>query len=108
MCAENGQSPAFAEKIYRQSVAMVAAQGWDGLKLDGCGQFRNLSHWAALLREEAPAVLSRVENCNNQPPLAEGEFANPAWSGGQCPFAWFRSSGDITAHWETVMHNLAA
>ena len=83
-----GQSPEFADKIYRQSVAMLADMRFDGLKLDGCGQFRNMTRWHELLRAKAPRVLGRVENCNNQPP----PFADPAWRDGDCPFDWYRRS----------------
>ena len=42
------------------SAAAVAKYGFDGLKLDGCGQFRNLTWWAELLNKTGRHIL--IEN----------------------------------------------
>ena len=33
------------------SVKALIEQGWDGLKLDSCSQFNNLTQWALLINE---------------------------------------------------------
>jgi alpha-galactosidase len=45
-----------------KSAAAVAEYGFDGLKLDGCGQFRNLTWWAELVNKTGRPVL--LENCH--------------------------------------------
>ena len=49
-----------ANNMERSAVAL-AALGFDSVKLDGCGQFRNLTWWAELLNETKRPVL--IENC---------------------------------------------
>ena len=39
------------EKVMRGSVKMLVDQGWDGVKLDSCSQFHNLTHWAELINQ---------------------------------------------------------
>ena len=104
-CMEAGLDAAFAEKIYEQSVKMLASQKWDGVKLDGCSQFHNTTKWASLM--EATGRPITVENCGNtHPPTA---VPDPSWGhDGQCPYNWFRSSTDINPSWASIMNNLAS
>jgi alpha-galactosidase len=104
-CKESGLDPAFAEKIYIQSVKMLADMGWDGLKLDGCSQFHNTTKWATLM--ESTGRPMTIENCGNtHPPTA---VPDPVWGhGGQAPYNWYRSSTDINPSWASIMNNLAS
>ena len=48
--------------IMEGSVKAVAAMGWEGLKLDSCSQFNNLSWWNELINATGKPVL--LENCH--------------------------------------------
>ena len=49
-------------QVMEQSAAAVASLGFDGVKLDGCSQFRNLTWWASLLNATGREIL--IENCH--------------------------------------------
>jgi len=57
--------------------------GFDGTKLDGCGEFRNLSYFAELFNKTGKAIM--IENCHwgSDGPGTQG----PGW----CPFNFFRT-----------------
>ena len=105
-CMEKGQTnETWVASVYRRSVAMLADQKWDAVKLDGCSQFHNTSLWAELMLETGRPIA--IENCNNEhAPAAE----NPDWAAhdGQCPYNWFRSSTDINPSWRSIMNNFAS
>merc|ERR1719333_1637757 len=62
-CAENMfKTPESIEKHMKGSAAAVAAYGFDGVKLDGCGQFLNLTWWAELLNATGRPIM--IENCH--------------------------------------------
>ena len=106
-CRENHQTNAtWVAAVYRQSVAMLADQKWDAVKLDGCSQFHNTSLWANLMEESGHPIA--IENCNNEHPPAAGP--NPDWADhdGQCPYNWYRTSTDIQPSWPSIMNNFAA
>jgi hypothetical protein len=64
-CRETQQTNAtWVAAVYRQSVAMLADQKWDAVKLDGCSQFHNTSLWANLMEETGRPIA--IENCNNE------------------------------------------
>lgn len=112
-CREPQQSEEFTDRIYRASVKMLADQQWDGVKLDSCASWKNTTYWADLM--EATGRPFAVENCHNtHPPTV---VPDPLWGhDGQCPYNWFRSSGDIDpgwrnglpCPWNSVMANLAS
>jgi len=96
-----------------QSAAAVAEYGFDGVKLDGCGQFRNLTWWAQLLNKTGRPIL--IENCHwggTIPGQTTGD--GPCVGGGSkdkpsdCPYNFFRSSGDIRNNWNSMTGNLAS
>ena len=45
-----------------RTAAAVARYGFDAVKLDGCGQFRNLTWWASLLNATGTPFV--IENCH--------------------------------------------
>ena len=65
-CHERGLDAAFAERIYRSSVKMLAEQKWDGVKLDGCSQFHNTTFWAALM-EETGGCIFQIRRSSRSP-----------------------------------------
>jgi hypothetical protein len=91
--------------------------GFDGIKLDGCGEFRNLSFFAQQFNKTGVPVM--IENChwgNDGPddgcscfpcvlqiraPMscisAISYVLSTGWEG--CPFHFFRTSGDISKSW---------
>ena len=88
--------------------------GFDGIKLDGCGEFLNLTEFATLLNATGKQVL--VENCHwgkdGPGDWGDGGALN---KGGDavdeehwCPFNFFRTSGDIGSSFGSVMRNLAS
>lgn len=112
-CHEPQQSAEFTDRIYRASVKMLADQQWDGVKLDSCASWKNTTYWASLL--EATGRPVTVENCHNT--HTPTVVPDPLWGhDGQCPYNWFRSSGDIDpgwrnglpCPWDSVMANLAS
>jgi len=65
------------------SVAAIASLGFDGVKLDGCGQFRNLTWWYQLINATGREILI-----------------------GNCPYNFYRTSGDIRNNWGSMTKNL--
>lgn len=59
-CREADFPPAYVDKHYAGDVAATVEAGFDGLKLDGCGMFMNLSRWEALLNASGRPVLIEV------------------------------------------------
>jgi hypothetical protein len=70
--------------------------GFDSIKLDGCGAELDLYKFAALLNNTGKAFL--VENCHwgNTIPANQSD----------CPYSYYRTSGDIEASYGSVMANL--
>ena len=96
---------------YEGDVAATVAFGFDGIKLDGCGEFKNLSVFAELLNQSGREVL--MEDCHwggdgpgswgDGGALNRGPNHVPAWK--WCPANFFRTSGDIANDWGSVWFN---
>eukprot|EP01065_Artemidia_motanka_P016279 TRINITY_DN1_c0_g1_i5.p2 TRINITY_DN1_c0_g1~~TRINITY_DN1_c0_g1_i5.p2 ORF type:complete len:436 (+),score=164.51 TRINITY_DN1_c0_g1_i5:64-1371(+) len=111
------------------SVKALVGYGYDGLKLDGCGEFLNLTWWAELINETGRPIL--IENCHwghttpgglvgeDGPVFHQGEMRSlvggPSQGDGpcsgttmpsNCPYNFFRTSGDITNTWASMFGNL--
>ena len=97
---------------YQGDVQATVDFGFDGIKLDGCGEFKNLSYFAELMNASGRPIL--VEDCHwggdgpgdwgdggrlNQGP---NKVPPDKW----CPFNFFRTSGDIQNNWGSVIGNL--
>eukprot|EP00756_Hemistasia_phaeocysticola_P016784 Hpha_TRINITY_DN15497_c2_g9::TRINITY_DN15497_c2_g9_i1::g.176301::m.176301/K07407/E3.2.1.22B, galA, rafA; alpha-galactosidase len=130
ICAEHQfSSPEFIKAHMEKSAAAVAWYGFDGVKLDGCGQFLNLTWWAELLNATGRPI--EIENCHwgrTVPGSGLSNEAEDVWhqgklrSGGgpsqgdapcsgtttpsDCPYNFFRSSGDITNTFDSMHNNL--
>lgn len=88
-------------------VKALAAAGWDGVKLDSCGDFNNLTWWAELIDAAGKPVLT--ENCH-QGSITPGPNPLAACTGtttpSDCPYNFFRTSGDISSYWGSMWRNL--
>lgn len=85
---------------YRGDVADIEELGFSGTKLDGCGQFRDLERWQALLNETESARRGKfflIENCHWGQTVPTLDW---------CPFSFFRTSGDIHPNWARMFENL--
>ena len=74
-------------------VKLLHEQGWDAVKLDGCGAQRNMTRYAELMVETGKNY--SIENCHWGRCTDSDDSSCPTteW----CPFNWYRSSGDINA-----------
>ncbi|KAJ9460399.1 Alpha-galactosidase [Diplonema papillatum] len=99
---------AYIEKHMINSTNAVAEYGFDGLKLDNCGEFTNLTWWAGLLNATGRPVM--IENCHwgsTVPGQTSGEGpCTGTTMPSDCPYNFFRTSQDIKAFWVSMMHNL--
>ena len=70
--------------------------GFDSIKLDGCGKELDLYKFNALFNATGKAFL--IENCHwgNTVPQNQSD----------CPYSYYRTSGDIEASYGSVMNNL--
>lgn len=83
------------DSCYYGDVQAVLDYGFDSIKLDGCGQQRDLTLYASLFEAAGASIL--IENCH-----WGGTTPNATW----CPWNYFRSSGDIEASYGSVVGNL--
>lgn len=95
-------------KHMTRSAQAVADYGFDGLKLDGCGEFLNLTWWAELLNATGRPVM--IENCH-WGGAVPGQTAGDGPCTGttdvsDCPYNFYRTSHDIRADWDIMMRNL--
>lgn len=84
-----------SESCYQGDVSALIAFGFDAVKLDGCGAEYNLDLWASLINETGKAI--ETENCHWGATLP-----NATW----CPWNFYRTSGDVSANFGSVMGNL--
>ena len=86
----------------------IVSYGYDGVKLDGCGQFRNLTWWYALMNATGRQIL--IENCHWGGTVPGQTTGDGPCTGttmpSNCPYNFFRSSGDIRANWGSMTKNL--
>jgi len=87
---------------YEGDIRSLAAFGFDGVKIDGCGAQRNQTLYAELMQETGSTFT--IENCHWGRCSDGDDSSCPTqdW----CPFNWFRTSGDINAGSESWFANL--
>eukprot|EP01059_Diplonema_ambulator_P031670 TRINITY_DN588_c0_g3_i1.p1 TRINITY_DN588_c0_g3~~TRINITY_DN588_c0_g3_i1.p1 ORF type:complete len:430 (+),score=134.63 TRINITY_DN588_c0_g3_i1:49-1338(+) len=99
---------AYIQKHMEQSAKAVVEYGFEGVKLDGCGQFRNLTWWAELLNQTGTAIM--IENCHwgeTVPGQTTGDApCSGLGSPSDCPYNFYRTSGDIQANFDSMFRNL--
>lgn len=113
ICSENQfTDPVYIQKHMERSVDAIIAYGYDGVKLDGCGQFKNLTWWYQLLNATGKGIL--IENCHWGNTVPGGNGGSNEWEApcsgttpvSDCPYNFYRTSGDITNNWGSMYGNL--
>eukprot|EP00041_Stephanoeca_diplocostata_P015730 m.301214 g.301214 ORF g.301214 m.301214 type:complete len:548 (+) comp20137_c0_seq3:73-1716(+) len=108
ICGEHQFSGDMIAAVMESSAKAVAEYGYDGLKLDGCSQFRNLTWWASLLNATGRHIL--IENCHwggTVPGQTTGDGPCVGTSSpSDCPYNFYRTSGDISNNWNSMFNNL--
>jgi len=87
---------------YEGDVRQLHALGFDGVKLDNCGDQRNMTKYAELMQATGKSYL--IENCHwgRCSDLDISSCPTADW----CPFNWFRTSGDINSSPMSWLYNL--
>ena len=113
--------PAFANRSYAGDVKMLLASGFDGVKIDNCGDDRGAGYVARFghIQQSAPRKLI-IENSNqgfgnpwptgkpsrNPPGPPRENPPNRSVLADYCPFHMFRSGGDIGPDWGNIYGKL--
>lgn len=84
------------ESCYKGDVNALISYGFDGVKLDNCGEQLDLNLWANLIASQGKAI--QIENCH-----WGRTTPNATW----CPWNFYRTSGDVSPTFNSVMTNLA-
>ena len=63
ICAERGLQGAIVDTIQQRDVAALRRFDFDGLKLDSCSQWNNLTRWNELINASGPQPVL-IENCH--------------------------------------------
>eukprot|EP01060_Flectonema_neradi_P036085 TRINITY_DN6848_c0_g1_i1.p1 TRINITY_DN6848_c0_g1~~TRINITY_DN6848_c0_g1_i1.p1 ORF type:complete len:433 (+),score=74.42 TRINITY_DN6848_c0_g1_i1:57-1301(+) len=91
-----------------RSVEALVEAKFDGVKLDGCGQFSNITWFADLFNKTGRPVM--IETChggNTVPGQTTGDApCTGTTMPSNCPYNFFRSSHDIQPDWSSMFHNL--
>lgn len=88
---------------YEGDVNFTHSLGFDGVKIDSCGQQRNMTLYAELFNKTRRPII--IENCHQGQSFPDG--GDPGQMGpGWCPYNLFRTSGDIINVWDRVIENL--
>lgn len=90
-------------KVYQGDSNFLLESDFDGIKLDNCGEFTNLTLWSntiSALNKRKKAIL--IENCHWGLTLPHYNKDGTLW----CPFDLYRTSADVYAEWNSVLHNL--
>lgn len=64
ICNEHMFTGAMVDTVLRKSVAALRRYGFDGLKLDSCSQWNNLTRWDEAINASAPHRPILLENCH--------------------------------------------
>jgi len=95
---------------YEQDVALTVAAGFGGLKVDSCGNQRDMLEWADLLEAHASQDLL-IESCGNGPSGTDPKHDAtplPAWASlikDSCPFSFYRVSSDVAPQFFSTVYN---
>lgn len=96
------------QRCYEGDVEALVNYGFDGVKLDACGDQKDLNLWHRLLENATSASNGRpilIEACHwgltlpDWPSVDAGNTKDTAW----CPFHFFRTSGDIWSSYGSFM-----
>jgi hypothetical protein len=106
ICGENmwRGDPAFEDVVFQGTVKAIVDWGYDGVKIDSCSEFSNMTKWASLFATTGkPMVLEDCHNSDLQDPCPQA-MACPET--GVCPYNMWRNAGDIGPSWSSIFHNL--
>merc|ERR1719210_2155793 len=81
--------------MYVYDVFTTVGFGFDGVKIDACGQEKNLTYFANLFNKTGYRVL--IENCHWGIDVPTKDW---------CPWHTYRTSGDIMATYGSMVRNL--
>jgi hypothetical protein len=97
--------PTIAQAI-AGTVAATVEYGFDGLKLDSCSMFNNMTLWSKLINASGGRVL--IENCHQGGIVPGQRIPGQDCDGarGDCPYHVFRTSDDVFNHWVHVVNNI--
>jgi hypothetical protein len=90
------------DECFRGDVQATLDYGFQSIKLDSCGCLKNMTRYAELFNQSGVCVM--LENCHNGAPMVptrtkrDGEL--------DCPMNFFRSCGDISPFYGSVLSNL--
>jgi len=103
MCKETRPSCAYnsTDACFAGDVAATLDFGFGSLKIDSCGNERNMTEYARLFNQSGKAVV--LENCHNSNPYTPVRAAGDRVI---CPMNLFRTSGDIRPQWGSILTNL--
>eukprot|EP00947_MAST-08B_sp_MAST-8B-sp1_P003133 g3133.t1 len=104
----NETQPTIAQAI-AGTVSATVEYGFDGLKLDSCSQFNNMTQWAEELNKTGHSCL--LENCHQGGMVPGQVIPGQAKCSGttaisDCPYHVFRTSDDIYNSWIHVVNNI--
>jgi hypothetical protein len=104
ICPERGLlRPGFADA---GNARALPALGFDGVKIDGCGQDRNVTRFAMLVDATAEGKPITIEDCNDDPACDRGSEDVTRFYDSGCAVSgggFYRIGGDIFANWEAIM-----
>jgi hypothetical protein len=96
------------ETHMRGDVRALVNYNFDGVKLDGCGQFLNLTWWYELINATGKHMF--IENCHWGRTVPGQTTGDGPCRGTEpislCPYNIFRTSGDIRNTWASMNANL--
>ena len=105
-CGCSAGEHALSEPHYREDAFTVAALGFRGLKIDGCGNEPNMTAWAEALVEAREAGVGGdvlLENCNDDTPFRPTRNADGSIN---CPYNFYRTSIDGAPNFRSTMWNI--
>lgn len=97
------------DQAIRGTVAATVEFGFNGLKLDSCSQFNNMTQWADEIDATGRPIL--LENCHQgglvpgQQMPGQGLCESRGPGASDCPYHVFRTSDDIYNKWINVVNN---
>lgn len=104
MCKETRPACALVnstDSCFDGDVQATLEYGFGSVKIDSCGNQRNMTNYALLFNRSGTPVM--LENCHNGNPFVP---VREVGDGVSCPMNFFRASGDIRPQWGSVLSNL--
>ena len=96
---------------YPQDANLTQSLMFDGVKIDSCGNQRDMTEWASEFAKPGNHPLL-VESCGNGPKGTnpkKDQGIMPAWKAmleTTCPFSFYRVSVDLAPQWFSVVYNM--